>query len=1115
MRSNNLRVLLFSLIAAFGFVAPASAQQGTTTGTFRGRVTTAEGQPVVGAQVVARNTATGATRGALTDAEGRYSIPLLQPGPYTLRVTSIGYADAERAGIIASAGVVSTIDFTASVQAVAVEGVTAVGTRADLGQTGVATRVNTEQVENLPVAGRDFTDFLNLSPLVSPQPGIGTGGQFSIAGQRTSGTNVQIDGTDANNIYFGENRGSSRTPFAFSLESIREFQLITNGYDVEYGSYQGGVVNAVTKGGANTFSGTGFYYRRGENFTSNDFLGAPPRDYQVNQFGASFSGPIKTDKLHFFLSADVQRKEQPIFATVPVTGTSAISQDSLNRVIAALENVYGLQNAAGYFGTFPQEENNTVLFGRIDWTINPDHRLTMRQNYSNFVQTNDRLSATEAITNSGDFKDKAWSTVAELNSVFSETMFNTFRFQWSYEDRPRPGNDLDGYLPQITINGVGTSGVFFGGDGVLFRNRLEETKLQFIDNFNYRIGAHSLKLGANVLMGSNLNLFWNGGQGTYTYSSLRNFELNIPQQYVRNLRLCRQALTANAAGQNVICPEYDEPVAEFDYTEYSIYAQDDMQVTDRLLVTAGLRFQGTTFPDDPGEFAMVQDTFGYSTNVMPNFTGLSPRLSFSYDFGEREQVLRGGIALLVGRAPTVLAGNVISTQRTILSVSCTGTAIPTLNAATLQQMRDAGQGLANPAACVTGAAPTGRPEFALFNEDFELPQTWKGSLGYEHVLGTGTRFSIDGIYSRAFNQFTVKDLNLGARSCQPAQTAGSFVGRDPEAIASCFTLAGEFNRPVFVPVAQYNPRNAAAAGATANNRNTVNAMDRVYYNTSDGEAESWSVSVEVNQNLWNNGLQFGVGYAWVRAYDNSSFSCCTSNEGFGGELTAGNPNVVGDIGDDDALWGPSRFERRHTFTANFMWRAPLGIRMSGIWRSQSGLPFTPVINGDANADGQSFNDRAPISRNLLLINAAEMDTLNMLIDKWDCLEDQLESIAKRNSCRGPWWHSLDLRLSKEISTWRGQRAELLLDVFNVLNGLNSDWGRYMGVFAAQTNLLRPAAANVYDAATGRVRYEVNYTAARPATDTTPEVRESGFGVAQPTGFDPYQFQAQIGIRYRF
>jgi hypothetical protein len=112
--------------------------------------------------------------------------------------------------------------------------------------------------------------------LVSPQPAVGTGGQFSIGGMRTSGTNVQIDGADANNIYFGENRGSSRSPFAFSLESIKEFQLITNGYDVEYGSYQGGVVNAVTKTGTNDFDGSVFFFRRDERLTAKDFNGVKP-----------------------------------------------------------------------------------------------------------------------------------------------------------------------------------------------------------------------------------------------------------------------------------------------------------------------------------------------------------------------------------------------------------------------------------------------------------------------------------------------------------------------------------------------------------------------------------------------------------------------------------------------------------------------------------------------------------------------------------------------------------------------------------------------------------------------------------------------------------------------
>src|SRR5687768_7652614 len=269
------RFVLLSVAAglALAFHAPLAAQ--STSGIIRGRVTSGAEQPVAGAQVVARNTTTGFQRGALSDAGGRYLIPLLPPGgPYTVSVTSIGFAPSELTGLTVTVGDATTANFDLSIQAVQVAGitVTAGAPRVDATQSGVVSRVGTQQIESLPVAGRDFTDFLNLSPLVSPQPGVGTGGQFAVGGQRTSGTNVQIDGTDANNIYFGENRGSSRTPFAFSLESIKEFALITNGYDVEYGNYQGGVVNAVTKSGTNEFDGSAFFFRRGEALTGDDFL---------------------------------------------------------------------------------------------------------------------------------------------------------------------------------------------------------------------------------------------------------------------------------------------------------------------------------------------------------------------------------------------------------------------------------------------------------------------------------------------------------------------------------------------------------------------------------------------------------------------------------------------------------------------------------------------------------------------------------------------------------------------------------------------------------------------------------------------------------------------------
>jgi hypothetical protein len=1087
MYSRVVRLALAPALGGLLVASPLAAQLGATTGTLRGRVMGAENQPVVAAQVLARNAATGVQRGVFTDAEGRYAIPLLPPGgPYTVSVTSVGFANAEQSGFNVSAGDVLTVNFTLAVQAVQLAGIEVSGitARLDVTQGGVVQRVGQIQIESLPVNGRDFTDFLNLSALVSPQPEVTTGGQFAVGGARTSGTNIQVDGADANNMFFGENRGSSRTPFAFSLESIKEFQLITNGFDVEYGNYQGGVVNAVTKSGTNDFQGSGFFYHRDERITAKDFNGLDPVDFRAEQFGLSLSGPIQRDKAHFFFSLDGQDRDNPLFAASPTS--AQITTDGYQRIITALQTRYGLQNASRFFGQFKETDDNLVLFGRVDWNLTSDHRVTVRQNFSTFEQQNDRVGASEAITGGGPFKDKVYSTVAELNSVLGARAFNTLRLQYSYEDRPRDAYPDGGYLPQIQIRGVpgspsGTRTINFGGDGVIFRNRLQETKLQLIDNLSYRLGRHTLKVGTNNILSNTKNEFWLNGNGQYIFNTLAAFEANQPASYSRNLRKCPVAFTPSSAGEAVICSEPDVPFAEFNVLEWSGYAQDDWQVSDNFLLTGGVRVGGTKLREQPDRSPAVETAFGVPSAYSPAFTGISPRLSFTYDFdGRQERLVRGGVGLLVGRAPTVLAGNAFQTERPLLSVFCSGTNIPTLDMA---QLIAAPRGDNNPATCRSGIDPTGRPEYTIFAFGFDLPQTLKANLGYEHVIrSTNTKVGIDLIFSDTRDNFAVYDLNLKDVQFRLANEK------------ACLGCDG---RPVYVPLRNaagtvtYAPRNAAGT-----DRLLRTTFDRVYYNVSEAEARAFNIALEVDQRITDR-LNLGVRYAYNHAYDNSTFSCCTSFEGFS-ESTAGDPNFIGDPGDDEqGAWGPSRFERRHVIVGNFLVNAPLGIQVNGIWRSQSGTPWTPLILGDVNGDGRDQNDRPFISRNLQFDADSSRTIFNELLEEHDCLADQLDRIASRNSCRNPWWHSFDLRLSRSFTTIRGQRAEILLDMFNVLNVLNEDWGRFMAVFGSAN--LSPLTAQRFDAATGNVVYSANRS----------------FGGTGPSGFEPFQFQAQLGVRYRF
>lgn len=1032
-------------IATSLLVASKAEAQDLTTGAIRGRIVGADGSAVSAAQVTATNAATGLTRRAITTDAGSYSLVLLPPGVYTVRVQRLGFTAATLDNARVRLNETTAVDVTLQPAAQQLTDVTVTAERelqVDTRQAGVAEYVSEQEIQSLPTLGRDFTDFIALSGLVSPQPEVSTGGTVAIGGGRTSGVNVQIDGVDANFNFFGESRGGARIPFTFSLESIKEFQVITNGYDVEFGNYSSGIVNVVTKGGTNDFRANGQVFFRSEALTGREFQqtlnvggrdtlvgGAKPRDFSVQQFAANVAGPLSRDRVHYLLSYDGQRRVDPFEAAT--TAGTGIPQNLIDSMATILETVYGQVGARSDFGRFDKTDHVDVFFGRLDWTVNEQHRSSFRANYANYRSENDGLQfgGNRAKSFGSTFRDKNLSLVGEVTSILAPSTFNVFRIQYADERRPRVSNN---FLPLVNVTAVSrnpTRGLQWGGSGITYRNALREEKLQLINTLTHTRGNHAFKVGTNNVFSEIFNRFWLFGAGEFRFENLDSLRLRRPTSYDR-----RVPETGPRA-----------PETTFDTREFSVYAQDEWQVTRRTLVTLGLRYDISRFGDDFLSVRAIDTLPGIgdfrSGNSPEDDNNVSPRLSLAYDvLGDGEQVVRAGVGYFYGRVPGVLGSNVGTGSIPYLRVFCTGTNTPVPAYETWSE-----SGEDNPAQCRNPTASTLGREYSFFANEFEYPETLKANLGYEGRLLADTRLGVDVVLGRTTKQFTTRDLALRA--------------------APVTTLASEGGRPVYA--AGFSPR----TGATVAQRSRYAGIDRIYVFDNQGQAEELVVSLRLDQRVGPALLR--GSYTYNSAKDNSSFTCCTSFESlfFRGDATAGYLNDKG--GRDGSNWGNSFYVRPHTLVVSGLVELPYGFHLSGILRSMSGTYFTPSVFGDLNGDGNTSNDRPFIGAGsgpdtLAFENATEQAQYREVLNANECLREAEGRLIERNTCPNPGFTQLDLSVRKSFRFGGVRNVELVADLFNVLNGLNKDWGRFRRV--GQTQLLEVVR---FDAATQRYVYRTN------------------------------------------
>jgi outer membrane receptor protein involved in Fe transport len=1011
-RVRNAALVLWALLLGLALPGALTAQ-GITTAAVGGTVT-ANGQAVANAEVTVRNPSTGFTRTVSTDAGGRYFVPNLLPGgPYTVTANAPGFAAQAQGPLRLVLGQTASANFQVAEQVVALEGLTVTAESNPVispSRTGATTVISDETIEATPTLSRNFTEVARLSPHVS-----GSSETPSVGGANNRFNNIQIDGATTSDIF---GLGSSGTPGGqgtaakpIPLDAIEQFQVLVTPFDVRQAGFTGGLINAVTKSGTNRFRGSAFVNYRNQDFVRGDTLRgfgqnfAPPRAFTNQQYGATLSGPIIRDRLHFLVSGEVEARETPGSFGRTDPGSVGLRTQTLDS-IGAIAQRYGID--PGNAERFTEEVSLGNLFGRIDFRINDNHRLALRHNYA---PKRDDVGPSRGGTNfdfssyNYFFKTDVNSTVLQLFSDLTENVNNELLVNFQrIVDRPSPETRYPAIEITVndTINGVAQPRrtVRLGSEFSRQYNELDQDMFQVTNNLVWNRGPHRLTFGLNAEYFDFRNAFIQNYIGTYAFNSVADFRNGRVNRFTRNV------------------PLRDNPVAEFAVFQPGGYLQDEWTISDNLNVTAGLRVDVPLMLDDPEQNPTFVQAFGRDNSETPSGKPLiSPRFGFNWtnDADLRTQ-FRGGAGIFSGRPPYVWLSNAFSnTGIDFAQITCSGANAPVYNATTAQQ---------GPTTCGAGPA-AGVASVNSLSPDYRFPQELKASVGVDQELPLGLTGTFEFVYSKGIDRTVSREINLAGPQTNLPATATQGLGNR--------TFYG---RP------QNDPDFAFAPVRIDNRFRQVVELDRL----SAGYA--YTLVAELARSFGES-LDLRAAYTFNRSRDPGSFgsSTATSNVGL---------HPIGERINDFSL-APSSFERPHKVTMVGAYSLPNrfgGAEISAVYIGQSGRNYYYVYQGDINGDGypgtgvtNRFNDLLYVPNSLTELAFVTPDDSRLfgeLIEMEECLQGSRGNILERYSCRAPWQNRLDARVTQPIR-FRGSKLQAEVNIFNLPNLLNSDWGVQQGI----------------------------------------------------------------------
>lgn len=1077
-----------------------------TTGSLTGSVKADNGEVLVGATVSVLHVPTGTVYKVQSRKSGAFDISNMQPGgPYTISVSYVNYQTEKREDIYINLGDASRVDVVLSTKVAKLADVTVRGTRnaSDLSvRGGTQTTIGRDKIENLPTVGRNIQDFLRFTPSVKLLGGTGGLTGISIAGQNNRFNSFYIDGA-VNNDQFGLSasgtNGGQTAVGPISMDAVDQIQVMVSPFDASIGNFTGGGINATTKGGTNTTSGTVYNFTQNQNLTGKTPNGDKALATKLNPFsaktmGASVGGAIVKNKLFFFVNYESIESNRP--QPFDLAGYRGISTKAdIDALVTSVKSKYGYD--MGSYADNPETISSKRLATKLDWNINANNRLsvsyrhTESQNYNTSASSSTRVNF---YNNGVLYPNKTNSLSAELRTTFKNGITNKMLF--TVTDVTDDRSQIGAAFPRVIINdGSSSNQITFGSENFSAANLLKQTNKNFLDYIKFNINKHSLTLGIDYELSKSYNVFIRDNFGTYTYNALSDF-LNdkAPFQYARSF-----SLLDNAYGDNT------KAAASFYTGRGSAFINDEVRVNDNLTINYGIRGDYTKFLSTP-----FQDDY-FNNNAIPTIQlfnydlagarsgqisdpklSISPRFGFTYKVPTERITIRGGIGMFTGRIPLVWPGGVFNnTGGSVGGVSLFSPTFATTLASMKFRPNPTQQYTANELGISTAFA---KGQVDLIAKDFRLPKLLRASLAVDKKFDNNWSVTVEGSVSKNINEIYYSRIDI-------QNPIGNMVGPDNRNI---YNNGVRMNFPAYGGLPAGNPYTG------------VYLLKNQPKNSQKGFAANFTASVDKS---WADGFSFNAFYTYGTAFVTHEPTSSQNNSQWRFMETVNGRNFVNrsrsdfDLGHRFSMFAAKKF----TYL-----KGNMATTVSVVYNGQSGNAFSYVYsNGPVRDNGATeSNDLLFIptkdqltamtfvtQSGFSLSQDAQKAAFEAYINQDSYLSKRRGQYAERNGARLPFQNIVDLKVMQDFFvkvSGKKYQFQLTYDIFNFTNMLNRVWGRTYFLSNDQFGLVRYA--NPTSGAPSLLpTYSFN-----PVNNNTP------WGISSSTAPSySARWVSQLGLRFKF